>query len=212
DVRTGKLRWSFHTIPHPGESGFETWPKDAWTYSGAANNWAGMALDAKRGIVYAPTGSAASDFYGADRVGDDLFANCMLALDANTGKRVWHFQAVKHDIWDRDFPSQPALVKVKRGRRWIEAVAQTAKSGHVWLFDRSTGKPLFPVKYQKYPPSDVPGEVAAKTQPLPLKPAPFARQVLTDEMLTNRTPEAHRWAVDKFRTLHGGTQFVPFRV
>ncbi len=112
DVRTGKMRWSFHTIPHPGESGYKTWPKLAWKVSGSANNWAGMTVDAARGIVFAPTGSAASDFYGADRVGDDLFANTMLALDASTGKRIWHFQAVKHDIWDRDFPAPPALVRV----------------------------------------------------------------------------------------------------
>jgi quinoprotein glucose dehydrogenase len=211
DVRTGNLRWSFHTIPHPGEFGYKTWPKLAWKVSGSANNWAGMTVDAARGLVFVPTGSAASDFYGADRVGDDLFANCMLVLDANTGKRVWHFQAVKHDIWDRDFPSQPALVRVKRGRKWVDAVAQTTKSGHVYVFERRNGKPLFPIGYQKYPPSDVPGEVAAKTQPLPTKPAPFARQALTEDILTNRTPEAHRFAVEKFRSFHGGTQFVPFR-
>jgi quinoprotein glucose dehydrogenase len=212
DVRTGQMRWSFHTIPHPGEFGYKTWPKLAWKVSGSANNWAGMSVDADRGVVFVPTGSAASDFYGADRVGDDLFANTLLALDANTGQRLWHFQAVKHDIWDRDFPSQPALVRVKRGRKWVDAVAQTTKSGHVYLFERKNGKPLFPIKVRRYPPSDVPGEKAAKDQPLPAKPAPYARQMLTEEMLTNRTPEAHAWAVAKFRTFHGGTQFVPFRV
>ena len=212
DVRTGKMRWAFHTIPHPGEFGYKTWPKLAWKVSGSANNWAGMTVDAARGIVFVPTGSAASDFYGADRVGDDLFANTMLALDANTGKRIWHFQAVKHDIWDRDFPAPPALVRVKRGRRWIDAVAQTTKSGHVYLFERDHGKPLFPIKYQRYEPSSVPGEVAAKTQPLPTKPPPFARQLLTEELLTNRTPEAHRWAVEKFRSFHTSGQFTPFRV
>jgi quinoprotein glucose dehydrogenase len=212
DVRTGRMRWSFHTIPHPGEFGYKTWPRLAWKVSGSANNWAGMTVDAARGLVFVPTGSAASDFYGADRVGDDLFADSMVALDANTGKRVWHFQAVKHDIWDRDFPAPPALVRVKRGSRWIDAVAQTTKSGYVYLFERDHGKPLFPIKYRPYEPSSVPGEVAAKTQPLPLKPAPFARQALTEDILTNRTPEAHRWAVEHFRTFHGGTQFVPFRV
>src|SRR5438477_1111171 len=134
DVRTGALRWSFHTIPHPGEFGYETWPKEAWQYSGAANSWAGMALDPRRGIVFVPTGSAASDFYGADRVGDDLFANCLLALDAATGKRIWHFQAVKHDIWDRDFPSPPVLVTVKHDGKMVDAVAQTSKQGYVFLF------------------------------------------------------------------------------
>ncbi len=211
DVRTGQMRWSFHTIPHPGEFGYKTWPKLAWKVSGAANNWAGMTVDSQRGLVFVPTGSAASDFYGADRAGDNLFANTLLALDANTGKRVWHFQAVKHDIWDRDFPSQPALVRVKRGRKMVDAVAQTTKSGHVYVFERKNGKPLFPIEYRKYPPSDVPGEVTAKTQPLPKKPAPFSRQALTADMLTTRTPEANRWAVERFRTFHGGTQFVPFR-
>lgn len=212
DVRTGQLRWSFHTIPRPGEWGYKTWPKYAWKVSGSANNWAGMTVDAARGLVFVPTGSSASDFYGADRLGDNLFANTLLALDANTGKRIWHFQAVKHDIWDRDFPSQPALVRVKRGRKWVDAVAQTTKSGHVYVFERRNGKPLFPIVNRKYPPSDVPGEAAAKTQPLPAKPAPFARQVLTEDLLTNRTPEAHQWAVERFRTFHGGTPFVPFRV
>ncbi len=123
DVRTGTLRWRFHTIPHPGEFGYDTWPKDAWKYSGAANNWAGMSLDEKRGIVYVPTGSAVFDFYGADRVGDDLFADTLLALDAETGKRIWHFQGVHHDLWDRDFPAPPALVTVKRNgkRMWMQS-------------------------------------------------------------------------------------------
>ncbi len=212
DVRTGKLRWSFHTIPHPGEFGYKTWPKLAWKVSGSANNWAGMTVDHAREIVFVPTGSAASDFYGSDRVGDDLFANTMLALDANTGKRIWHFQGVKHDIWDRDFPAPPALVRVKRGNKWIDAVAQTTKSGHVYVFERKNGKPLFPVKYSKVPASDTPGEMAAKTQPLPTKPAPFARQILTEDMMTNRTPEAHKFAVEKFRTFAGGKPFTPFRV
>lgn len=211
DVRTGQMRWAFHTIPHPGEFGYKTWPRLAWKVSGSANNWAGMSVDASRGLVFVPTGSAASDFYGADRVGDDLFANTMLALDANTGKRVWHFQAVRHDIWDRDFPAQPALVRIKRGRRWIDAVAQTTKSGHVYLFERSSGKPLFPIKYRKYEASSVPGEIAAKTQPLPTKPAAFARQLLTEEILTSRTPEARRAVIERFRTFHTAGQFTPFR-
>ncbi|HEV2447783.1 MAG TPA: PQQ-binding-like beta-propeller repeat protein [Candidatus Sulfopaludibacter sp.] len=210
DVRSGKLRWSFHTIPHPGEFGYETWPKDAWQSSGAANNWAGMALDEKRGIVYVPTGSAASDFYGADRLGDDLFANTLLALNAATGERIWHFQGVKHDIWDRDFPSPPVLVTVRHDGHAVDAVAQTTKQGWVYLFDRATGKPLFPIEYRSYPRSEVPGEAAAGTQPLPTKPAPFARQSLTGEMLTNRTPEAHQWALERFRDLRSGGQFVPF--
>jgi len=212
DVRTGKLRWSFHTIPHPGEFGYETWPKDAWKYSGAANNWAGMALDSQRGIVYVPTGSAAFDFYGANRIGDNLFADCLLALNAETGERIWHFQGVKHDLWDRDFPSPPALLTVKRGGQNVDAVAQTTKQGFVYLFERASGKPLFPIEYQKYPPSTVPGEVAASDQPLPARPAPYARQLLTEEMLTNRTPEAHQWALEHFRKFRSEGQFVPFSV
>jgi quinoprotein glucose dehydrogenase len=212
DVRTGKLRWKFHTIPRPGEFGYDTWPKDAWTYTGAANNWAGMSIDLKRGIVFVPTGSAASDFYGANRTGDNLFANCLLALDAATGKRLWHFQFVKHDIWDRDLPSPPVLVTVTRDGQPVDAVAQTTKHGYVFLFERATGKPLFPIEYRKYPDSTVEGEVAAATQPLPTKPAPFARQLLTGDLLTNRTPEAHQWAVDQFKTFRSEGQFVPFSV
>ena len=210
DVRTGQLRWSFHTIPHPGEPGYETWPKDAWTYSGAANNWAGMALDEARGIVFAPTGSAASDFWGGDRVGDDLYANTLLALRADTGKLLWHFQAVRHDIWDRDFPSPPTLVTVKRNGRSIDAVAQATKQGWLYVFNRETGEPLFPIESRKYPASGVPGEVASETQVLPTKPAPYSRQVLTESMLTNRTPQAHEWAVEKFRTFRSEGQFIPF--
>ena len=212
DVHTGKLRWVFHTIPHPGEFGYETWPKDAWKTSGSANNWAGMSLDSKTGILYVPTGSAAFDFYGGDRVGDDLFANSLIALNAETGERLWHFQGVKHDIWDRDFPSPPVLVNVEHDGKSIAAVAQASKQGFIFLFDRSNGTPLFPLESRKYPKSDVPGEVAAKEQSLPTKPAPFARQLLTEEMLTNRTPEAHQWALEKFRTLRSEGQFVPFSV
>src|ERR1035438_8666879 len=212
DVRTGKLRWRFHTIPHPGEFGYDTWPPDAWTYSGGANNWAGMALDEKRGIVYVPTGSAAFDFYGGDRVGDNLFANCLLALNAKTGERIWHFQGVRHDIWDRDFPSPPALVTVQHDGKEVDAVAQTSKQGFVYLFDRTNGRPLFPIEDRKYPASDVPGEVAAAQQALPTKPAPFARQILTEDLLTNRTPEVHQWAVQEFREFRSAGQFVPFSV
>lgn len=212
DIRTGKLRWSFHTIPHPGEFGYDTWPKDAWKSSGAANNWAGMALDPQRGIVYAPTGSAAFDFYGGDRLGDDLFANCLLALNAQTGERIWHFQGVRHDIWDRDFPSAPALLTIQRDGKKIDAVAQTTKQGFVYLFDRTTGQPLFPIESRKYPPSTVPGEITASEQPLPIRPAQFARQLLTEAQLTTRTPEAHQWALEKFKTFRSEGQFIPFSV
>jgi quinoprotein glucose dehydrogenase len=209
DIRTGTLRWSFHTIPHPGEFGHDTWPKDAWEKSGSANNWTGMTVDQKTGIVYVPTGSAAFDFYGGDRIGDDLFADCELALKAETGERLWHFQGVHHDIWDRDFPSPPTLVTVTHDGKAVDAVAQTTKQGFVYLFDRADGTPLFPIEYHKYPRSDLKGEVAAAEQPLPTKPAPYARQRLTEDMLTNRTPEAHQWALEQFRTFRSEGQFIP---
>jgi quinoprotein glucose dehydrogenase len=212
DARTGKLRWSFHTIPQPGEFGYDTWPKDAWKYIGAANNWAGMTIDASRGILYVPTGSAAFDFYGANRVGDDLFANSLIALDAETGKRLWHFQGVHHDLWDRDFPSAPVLLTVQRDAKKIDAIAQTTKQGFVYLFDRVTGAPLFPITNRKYPSSTIPGEVASAEQPLPTKPAPYARQLLTADMLTNRTPEVHTWAAEQFKKSRSEGQFVPFSV
>jgi quinoprotein glucose dehydrogenase len=209
DAHSGQLRWSFHTIPHPGELGYDTWPKTAWTYSGSANNWAGMSVDLKRGIVFVPTGSAASDFFGANRVGNDLFSVSLIALNAETGKRIWHYQFVHHDIWDRDPPSAPALVTVKRKGQDVDAVVQTTKQGYVFVFDRATGKPLFPIKTQKYPPSDLEGEVTAKEQSLPVLPAPFARQKLTADMITTRTPEAHQEALERFNKLRSNGQFIP---
>jgi glucose dehydrogenase len=212
DVHTGALRWSFHTIPLPGEYGYATWPKDAWKVTGAANNWAGMALDERRGIVYVPTGSAVTDFFGYDRLGNDLFANTLLALDANTGKRIWHFQGVHHDIWDRDFSSPPALLTVHRDGRSIDAIAQPTKQGFLYLFDRVTGKPLFPIEERLFPVSNVPDELASSTQPVPILPEPYARQLLTANMLTVRTTEAHAWAEKEFETFRSEGQFVPFSV
>jgi len=212
DARTGKLRWAFHTIPHPGEFGYDTWPKDAWKISGAANNWAGMSVDIARGIVYVPTGSAAFDFYGPDRLGDDLFANCLIALNAATGERLWHFQGVRHDLWDRDFPSPPVLLTAQRDGKSIEAVAQPSKQGFIFLFDRTTGQPLFPIEHRDYPPSTLPGEVAARQQGLPTRPAPFSRQNLTEDTLTKRTDAVHQWALEKFKTFRSEGQFVPFSV
>ena len=212
DVRTGKLRWTFHTIPHPGEYGYDTWPKNAWTTAGSANNWAGMTLDEKRGIAYIPTGSAVFDFYGGDRIGNDLFADTLLALDAETGKRIWHFQEVHHDIWDRDLPAPPALVTVSHHGERVDAVAQTTKQGYLYLLNRTTGEPLFPIVERKYPASTVPGEISSPTQPAPVAPQPFARQLLTEDMLTERTPAAHAWALKQFRTFVSAGQFVPFRL
>ena len=212
DVRTGAMRWRFRTIPHPGEFGYETWAPDSHLTNGGANNWAGMALDDARGIVYVPTGSASSDFYGANRPGDNLFANSLVALDVATGERIWHYQFVRHDVWDRDLPSPPVLMTLRRDGRPVDAVAQTTKSGHVFVFDRDTGEPLFPIEERAVPPSDVPGEITAPTQPLPLLPRPFARQQLTADMLTTRTPEAAAWAREQFRTFRSDGQFLPFAV
>jgi quinoprotein glucose dehydrogenase len=212
DMHTGALRWVFHTIPHPGEGGSKTWPPDAWKTAGAANNWAGMTVDTKRGIVYAPTGSAIMDFYGGDRIGNNLYADCILALDAETGKLLWYFQGVHHDIWDRDFPAAPALYTVQKNGQSVPALAQITKQTYVYLFNRVTGKPLFPVHEHPFPSSTVPGEIASPTQPVPDAPAPFGRQQLTAEMLTNRTPEAHAWAVNEFSKLRSNGQFYPLAV
>ncbi len=209
DAWTGKLRWTFHTIPQPGEYGYKTWPKEAWKYSGGANNWSGMALDEKRGLVFVPTGSAAFDFYGANRHGDNLFANSLICLEAATGKRVWHFQVVRHDVWDRDLPAAPVLVTLRQNARVIDAVAQVTKSGHLFVFERETGKPVFPIEYRKVPTIGVDGERLAATQPFPLRPLPMARQTLTEDMLTQRTPEAHRTVRERFRKLRSNGQFEP---
>jgi quinoprotein glucose dehydrogenase len=199
DVNTGKRRWIFHTIPQPGELGYDTWPKDAYQRAGGANAWAGVTVDAQLGMVFAATGSASFDFYGVTRHGDNLFADCVLALDARTGRRVWHFQAIKHDVWDWDFPAPPNLVTVTRNGRKVDAVAQITKYGYVYVLDRRTGEPLFPVESRKVPPSAVDGELLAERQPYPVKPPPFARQGLTENMLTTRTPEAHAAVLAEFR-------------
>lgn len=209
DIRTGRLVWRFHTIPHPGEPGYETWPPDAWRYAGGANCWAGMAVDRQRGIVYVPTGSATYDFWGGDRLGANLYANCLLALDARTGRRLWHFQFVHHDLWDRDLPAPPDLVTLTRNGRRVDAVAQVTKSGHVFVFDRLTGEPLFPIEERPVPPSDLPGESAWPTQPVPLRPAPFARQLFTHAEITDRTPAAHRAVLDRFARLRPHAPFQP---
>jgi len=209
DVKTGALRWVFHTIPRPGEFGYETWPPDAWKVAGGANAWSGVTVDQKRGIVYAATGSAAFDFYGANRTGDDLFANSLLALDARTGRRLWHFQAVKHDLWDWDFPAAPTLVTVRRNGRAVDAVAQITKTGYVYVFERGTGRPLFPIRYRRVPRSRMDGEVAADSQPYPVAPPPFVRQTLTEAMLTTRTKAAHDSALTFFRAYKTSGMYDP---
>ena len=209
DVRTGALRWTFHTIPEAGEPGSETWPAGARQDSGAANNWSGLSLDRERGIVYVPTGSAVNDFYGADRHGQDLYSNSLLALDAATGKRVWHFQVVHHDILDRDLPTAPSLVTLTRDGKRVDVVAQPTKHGYLFLFERQTGKPFFPIGEQAVPTSLVDGEASWPTQPQPELPAPFARQRLTEDLLTTRTPQAHEWAVKQFAELRSEGPFTP---
>jgi quinoprotein glucose dehydrogenase len=209
NVRTGELAWKFHTIPRPGEFGYDTWPKDAWKHSGGANAWAGLVADHKRETIYISTGSAAFDFYGADRHGDNLFANSIVAIDANTGKRKWHHQTIRHDVWDLDFPCAPLLVTVKRNGKLVDAVAQAGKDGYVWLLNRDTGESLFPVEERAIPESKVEGEKLAKMQKIPLKPAPFSRQEYTDAMAPNRTPEVADWGKKQLANLDYGARFTP---
>ena len=209
DVRTGKLAWRFNSIPHPGEPGYETWPPNAYQYIGGVNVWTGFALDEKRGLVFCPTGSAAFDFWGGNRIGQNLFANCLVALDAKTGKRVWHQQLVHHDLWDRDLPAPPNLLTVTHGGTRIDAVAQVTKSGHVFTFNRETGEPLFPIREVPVPMSDLQGESAWPTQPVPSKPAPFSRQLFTYNDITDLSPESHRQVLERFTKIRPHTPFLP---
>jgi quinoprotein glucose dehydrogenase len=209
DVNTGRQKWAFHTIPHPGEFGYDTWPAEAWKYSGGANAWSGLALDERRGFVYASTGSASYDFYGANRHGDNLFANTMLCLRASTGERVWHFQAVKHDVWDRDFPASPSLITIRHDGRQRDVVAQTAKNGRLYVLDRDTGKPLFPLESIQARPSDVEGEKLSTSQVLPTLPPPYTRQRFTEDLITKRTPAAEKAVREEWQKLRKGGEFDP---
>ena len=209
NIRTGKLEWTFHTIPHPGEAGYETWPKDAWKYVGGANDWSGMSVDEQRGMVFLALGSPSYDYYGADRKGQDLFGNCVVALDAKTGKLIWYFQTVHHDLWDYDLPAPPNLVMVVKEGKKIDAVAQTSKVGFLYLLNRETGQPLYPIEERKVPVTDVPGEETWPTQPIPLKPKPYSRQFMTEEDLAGQTPAAHDSLVAKFRALRYEGLFTP---
>jgi quinoprotein glucose dehydrogenase len=180
DVVTGKTVWTFHTVPRPGELGYDTWPKDAWKYIGGTNTWGEVTVDARRGIAYFPTGSATFDYYGADRVGADLFANCLIALDARTGKRLWHFQTVHHDLWDFDNVSGPQLTTIKKDGKTIDVVALAGKTGYLYVFDRVTGAPIWPIEEKPFSTkTDVPGEKPSPTQPIPTNPPPFGRQTFT---------------------------------
>lgn len=205
DARSGKLSWCFHTIPHPGETGYETWSKDSYKNInvGSANCWAGMAADIPRGILYVPTGSAAPDFWGGDRIGRNLFANCLVALEARTGKLLWYYQIVHHDLWDRDLPAPPNLLSLRRGGRTIDAVAQVTKHGLVFVFDRVTGEPLFPIKEVPVPNSELEGEKVWPTQPIPVLPKPFARQTMTEDDLSPYAANRDALLVE-FRQAHKG--------
>ncbi|KAA5546089.1 pyrroloquinoline quinone-dependent dehydrogenase [Roseiconus nitratireducens] len=209
DVRTGKQAWRFHTVPRPGEFGNDTWRNDGWKNRGGANAWGGASVDTDRGLVFVALGSAAFDFYGGDRQGDNLFANCVLALDASTGRRRWHFQTLRHDLWDHDLPVYPTLVTVTRGERVVAAVAQVTKTGFVYVLDRETGEPLFPIREVSVPASDVPGEVAAKTQPVPTLPPPFAAQSFDETNVTNIGPANRQSVLDQLTKLRSGPAFNP---
>lgn len=210
DVRSGKLRWSFNTIPHPGERGYETWSdKDAWKKLGGANSWAGMSVDEKRGIVYIPTGSIGGDFYGGNRKGQNLYANSLIALNAATGKYIWHYQFVHHDLWDRDLPANPNLLTVKKDGQNIDAVAQITKQGYIFMFDRSNGQPIFPIIEKPVSTKGLPGEEPWPTQPIPTLPEPFARQHFTAEDVTDRSPEIHKSMLEKFRKVKYSRMFSP---
>ena len=210
NVRTGKLAWVFKTIPSPGEYGYETWAKDSYKKLGGANCWAGMVVDDKRGMVFLGTGSPSIDFYGGSRPGQNLFANCVIALDASTGKRIWHFQTIHHDLWDRDIPCPPNLITVKHEGKLVDAVAQVTKDGYVFVFNRDTGKPLFPVKEVPVPTSPaLPGEKPWPTQPVPSKPAPFSNQFLVEKDITDRTPEAKAYVSERFKNSISGNKYLP---
>jgi len=209
DCTTGKLVWTFHTVPYPGEPGYETWSTDAYKVVGGVNNWAGMSIDSKRGMVFLGLGSPSYDFYGKDRKGSNLYGNCVIALDAATGKHIWHFKTVHHDMWDYDLPAPPVLVTINKNGKKVDAVAQITKQGFVFVFNRETGESLFPIEERKVPASNLPGEEASPTQPFPLKPKPFARQSITEADLTNYSPADHDSLVKKFRSMRYEGLYTP---
>jgi quinoprotein glucose dehydrogenase len=209
DARTGQLKWLFRTIPRQGEFGYETWENDAWKYTGNTNVWAPMSADDELGYVYLPTSTPTNDFYGGHRLGDNLFAESLVCLKAETGERVWHFQMVHHGLWDYDLPCAPNLVEITVGGRRIQAVAQATKHGFVFVFDRRTGEPVWPIEERPVPPSTVPGERAARTQPFPVKPPPFERQGVTERDLIDFTPELKAEALEIFKRFESGPLFTP---
>jgi membrane-bound PQQ-dependent dehydrogenase (glucose/quinate/shikimate family) len=209
-VRTGQLVWTFHPIPGPAEPGHDTWPSEAWKSRTGVNVWSTMSVDVERDLIFLPIGSPSYDFYGGDRKGQDLFANSMVALQASTGKLVWSFQMVHHDIWDYDPPAQPTLITVRLDGNSIPALAEVTKMGFVFIFDRVTGKPLFPVEERLVPQSDVPGEASWPTQPFPTKPPALVRQRFSQADITNVTPESHRYCADLFHSLESRGMYTPY--
>lgn len=212
NVRSGKREWIFHTIPHPGEPGFETWEDTiAYKHIGGANAWSGFALDESRGILFASTGSASFDFYGGRRKGNNLFADCLLALDAATGRRIWHFQHIHHDVWDRDLPTPPALVTIDKGGNKIDAVAQPTKTGFIFLFERGTGKPIFPIEEKPVPfDTEVEGEKLSRTQPIPTLPQPFVRQQFDESEINDIVPDSSKENIRKrFLSYRRGHMYMP---
>ncbi|HTJ12399.1 MAG TPA: PQQ-binding-like beta-propeller repeat protein, partial [Dinghuibacter sp.] len=209
DARTGTLKWTFHTIPQPGEPGYETWPKDAYQWAGGTNAWAGMALDEKRRTVYFGTGSPSSDFYGGDRAGKNLYANCVVALDAETGHLKWYYQTIHHDLWDRDIPCPPNLTTITHDGKKMDVVVQATKDGFVYVLDRDNGASIFPVEERPVPTQGLPGEKPWPTQPYPLKPAPFCAQDITDSDMTDLSPDARRYVQKEFAQYQHGNKFLP---
>ena len=206
---TGEAAWIFHTLPQEGEFGAETWPNTHYKNIGGANAWGGLSLDEKRGLVFLATGSPAFDFYGGTRAGENLFGNCIIALDAKNGERVWHYQTVHHDLWDYDLPCAPNLVTIQVNGKAVDAVVQPTKMGYFFMLDRATGEPLYPIEEKPVPTSDIPGEVTYPTQPFPTFPQPYARLGITEEELSQITPEAHVDATKRFKTMKAGGQFIP---
>ena len=210
DVRTGKRQWIFHTIPQPGEFGYDSWEdKESWKNIGGANNWTGMSLDEQRGIVYVPTGTASPDFYGGTRKGSNLFANSIIALDAATGKYIWHYQVVHHDLWDRDLPAAPNLITVNNNGKNIDALAQITKHGYIYLLDRTNGNPIFPIPEVPVPQEALPGEKPWPTQPIPSLPEAFSRQKFGPEDISNISPETQRELTERYAQIKNRKQFTP---
>lgn len=209
DVKTGEIRWVFHTIPQPGEFGYETWSPNSWQELGGANAWGGFTLDQEREILFCGTGSSTYDHWGGNRIGQNLFANCILALNVRTGERIWHYQVVHHDIWDYDIPCPPNLVQVKQEGKLIDAIAQPTKMGHLFVLDRETGDPIFPIEEVPVPQSTVPGEETWPTQPFPPPSLRYAQQRFTSEEVSERTPEVAQAIRQRLSEMQTGDIFLP---